>query len=199
MEQILRGSRKWIKLWVDEYLMGTTRFELTPEERGVWIDLLAMAGKSRDEGKIYAGKYENKIRGYPLEYLAGILLVSPETLQRTLEKCEKYEKIKVEYDENKNIIIEILNWSKYQSEYNRQKQYRLQQRLQQKNKKVTQKVTNQVINKVTSKDTKKLHIEVEEEVEEEGEKEGEKEGEVDKEKLKELSLLCQKIKKGEPL
>lgn len=164
MEQITRG-RKWIKLWVDEYLMGTTRFELTPEERAVWVDLLALAGKSREEGKIYAGKYDSGYRGYPLDYLAGILVVPPKVLQLTLEKCQKYEKIRVLHDEHNNLIIEILNWEKYQSEYNRQKKYRLQK----KNKKVTQEVT------------KKLHIE------EEGEVEGEVEGGVKEDKSNILS------------
>jgi len=47
--------RQWIKLWVEEWLGGTTRFELDPAERSVWADLLAMAGRSKFPGIIASG------------------------------------------------------------------------------------------------------------------------------------------------
>lgn len=44
-----------IKLWVNEWLDGTTRFQMSGAQRAFWIDLLAMAGRSRFPGIICAG------------------------------------------------------------------------------------------------------------------------------------------------
>ena len=34
------AQRKWIKLWVDPWLDGTTRYMNTGSERAFWVDLL---------------------------------------------------------------------------------------------------------------------------------------------------------------
>ncbi len=108
-------ARKWIKLWVAESLRGTIRFDFSSEERGVWYDLLSMAGDCRLDGYIAAG--DNK--GYPVEWIAGVLNISIELLQRTIDKCLKTRRI-----EKSPQGLHITNWHKYQSEYERQKPYR---------------------------------------------------------------------------
>ena len=52
----LYGKRTWVKLWVSEWLDGTTRFQMSGAERAFWIDLLAMAGRSRHPEVVCAGK-----------------------------------------------------------------------------------------------------------------------------------------------
>ena len=108
-------ARKWIKLWVSESLRGTTRFDFTSEERGTWYDLLAMAGDSRQDGFIAPGED----RGYPSEWIAATLNIPVELLKRTVDKCVKSKRLELTPKG-----IRILNWSKYQSEYDRQKKYR---------------------------------------------------------------------------
>ncbi len=108
-------TRRWIKLWVNEMLTGTVRFDFSPAQRGVWCDLLVLAGNCRMEGIIAAGPGVP----YPHHWIAGTLNISIELLEETLEKCVKSERI----SENSS-GIHILNWSKYQSEYDRQKPYR---------------------------------------------------------------------------
>ncbi len=108
-------ARKWIKLWVQECLTGTMRFDFLPEERGVWYDLLILAGNCRLDGIIAAGP--NK--PYPHNWIAGTLNIPPELLEETLKKCELSDRISENCDG-----IHILNWKRYQSEYDRQKPYR---------------------------------------------------------------------------
>jgi len=107
--------KKWIKLWVVEGLRGTIRFEFTPEERGVWYDLLMMAGDSRHEGYIAP----NDKQAYPDSWIAATLNIPLKLLRKVIAKCEATERI-----ERTDIGLRIVNWSRYQSEYERQKQYR---------------------------------------------------------------------------
>jgi len=58
---------------------------------------------------------------FPHNWIAGTLNVSIELLEETLLKCKKSGRI---YENNDG--IKILNWGKYQSEYDRQKPYRQQ-------------------------------------------------------------------------
>jgi len=112
-------ARRWIKVWVQESLTGTVRFDFTPAERSVWYDLLILAGNCRLEGIIAAGAS----KPYPHTWIAGTLNIPIELLEVTLKKCEESERIK----ENKD-GIHILNWGKYQSEYERQKPYRVKKK-----------------------------------------------------------------------
>ncbi len=132
-------ARRWVKLWVSESLRGTIRFDFTPAERSVWYDLLVLAGDCRQDGLIAPGSGVP----YPLKWIAGTLNISSTLLKKTLEICKSSERIEINGDG-----IKILNWHKYQSEYERQKPFRY--------KKVTDKVTSRV--------TKRLPVE--EEVEE---------------------------------
>lgn len=120
-------ARRWVKLWVAESLRGTIRFDFSSAERGVWYDLLMLAGDSRQDGLIAPSSGV----AYPLKWVAGTLNISLNLLQKTLEICKKSTRIEV----NGN-GIRILNWQKYQSEYERQKPFRY--------KKVTNKVTQKL-------------------------------------------------------
>jgi hypothetical protein len=108
-------AKKWIKLWVSESLRGTIRFDFTPEERGVWYDLLALAGDCRQDGIIGASGNHP----YPSRWIADTLNISEELLERTLRKCIKTQRIERNRDG-----LRIVNWARYQSEYDRQKPYR---------------------------------------------------------------------------
>src|SRR5208283_657385 len=132
--------RQWVKLWVNEWLDGTTRFELTAPQRLLWIDLLALAGRSRFPGFIYAGEGEGGKRvGYPIAYLAGVLQMDEVTLNNALKLLQAHAHITLDEVSTDNWVIGIVNWEKYQSEYLRQKTYR----------------------KVTTKTTSRLPVEVE--------------------------------------
>lgn len=108
-------GKRWIKLWVHESLEGTIRFDFSPEERAVWYDLLLLAGRCRREGVIAPSEGA----AFPHLWIAGTLNISEELLDRTLKKCIDTERVR----ENSN-GIEIINWARYQSEYERQKPYR---------------------------------------------------------------------------
>jgi len=117
--------RQWVKLWVNEWLDGTTRFELTAPQRLLWIDLLALAGRSRFPGLIYAGEGEQgKKVGYPLAYLAGVLQMDEVALNNALKLLEHHSHITLDEVSSEKFVIGIANWEKYQSEYLRQKTYR---------------------------------------------------------------------------
>lgn len=98
----------WIKLWTEEWLDGSIRMDLTADERSVWADLLAMAGRSRQPGVIQA----NEDSTYSHIYLAGRFQIPLELLERTLEKCKQQNRI----SENSS-GIEIINWKKYQQQH----------------------------------------------------------------------------------
>jgi len=112
-----RGAtrRSWIKLYLTGWLHGSIRWQLEPEERGVWADLICLAGECGKTGKIC----DNDGKPYPQKYLASMLNIPTELLDRTIEKCKNDERISVEGD-----ILVITNWKAYQSEYERQKSYR---------------------------------------------------------------------------
>jgi hypothetical protein len=94
----------WIPIYIDKYLFGSTRIELEPDERSVWMDLLVLAGK--DSGHIRA----NEGVPYLTTQLAGMLIISEELLNRTIEKCVNYGKIKILEDKT----LYIINWKQYQ-------------------------------------------------------------------------------------
>ena len=120
------GRRSWVKLWVNEWLDGTTRFEMSDAQRAFWIDLLALAGRSRFPGRICAGEVDGAFVGYLLNKFQA-LMAEPIDVQQTLELFEKTGKIKLTVTSEiptKLVMIELLNWDRYQSEYQRQKKYR---------------------------------------------------------------------------
>lgn len=122
------SRRSWIKLWTFEFLEGSVRWELTPAERSVFIDFLAWAGKSRYPGVICAKKQEDSSYfGYPLDYIASILVCDPELIKSAIQKCKENNKIRVTITNFNGIdyyTIEIVNWKVYQSEYLRKRPYK---------------------------------------------------------------------------
>lgn len=146
---------KWFKIFGDKWFMGSTRWELSVEQRSVWVDLLARASINEPPGRI---DY------FSLEQLAHQFNISLGLLQSTLNKCEEHKKIK--HDRKKKRII-ILNWKKYQSEYERQRPYRQQVRGQSKMTKNDDKSSNKVTPKEEGegeeKEEEKEEIELEKE------------------------------------
>jgi hypothetical protein len=96
------------------WLTGSIRAQLTPAERSVWADLLALANESRFRGIICRAK------GIPYqrEFLATLLEIPIELLNSTIDKCIKDENAD---DPNTRIMIDedgciiITNWDKYQT------------------------------------------------------------------------------------
>ncbi|MCJ7634176.1 phage replisome organizer N-terminal domain-containing protein [Candidatus Bathyarchaeota archaeon] len=110
-----QSQRRWIKLHVNGFLMGSVRWQLTPAERSVWVDLLCLAGLGVVPGTIA----DNDSRPYPHSFIANRLNIPQPLLTNTLDKCKEEGRI-VEDDTG----IHIANWNVYQSEYERQKVFR---------------------------------------------------------------------------
>jgi hypothetical protein len=127
---------------------------LTGPQRLLWIDLLALAGRSRFPGEIYAGvSGDGKKVGYPIEYLAGVLQMDKIALHNALYILCSNAHIALYETAQDTYVIGIVNWEKYQSEYLRQKTYR------------------EVTDEVTTETTSRLLVE------EEGEGDADVEGE----------------------
>lgn len=94
----------WIPLWRQKWLWGSTRIELNPGERSVWVDLLCIAGN--DDGFIRA----NPETPYGREQLAGMLCLPLELLNSAIEKCIKYGKLGMD----DGGILRVLSWEDYQ-------------------------------------------------------------------------------------
>lgn len=107
--------RPWIKLYPIDCLDGSIRYQLEPDERGVWYDLLNFSAICAQPGTIA----DKDGRPYPHSFIANRLNISQELLDATLEKCIDEGRVK-----NKDGVILIVNWGAYQSEYQRQKPYR---------------------------------------------------------------------------
>lgn len=112
----------YIALHVEKWLYGTTRMEMEPDEIACWTYILARAAVTGADppGLIYY---------FSEEHLAGQLQVPLELLQRALEKCEKFKKIKIKPLKRENkYVLSIVNWEKYQHMYLHQKAYRTRQK-----------------------------------------------------------------------
>ena len=109
------GRRKWVKLWTYESLTGTLREELTPAERSVWWDFLALAGESPEPGTICIYP---KI-GFSDQQLCELLRIDMQLLKDARSKLLETGRITM----NENGIIHIQKWKQYQSEYERTKKY----------------------------------------------------------------------------
>lgn len=120
-----QGRRTWVKLWVGDWLDGTTRYQMSDAQRAFWIDLIAMAGRGRIGGIVCSGKDGDTLIGYPLKVFEA-LMSEPIDVLKTFALFERTGKITVEVsgDSPKLYIIHILSWEHYQSEYERNKKYR---------------------------------------------------------------------------
>lgn len=111
------SNRTWFKIYSDKWLGGTIREE-APEVRGIFVDLLALAatGEYGDSGII---ALKNGVGMTDLQ-IQKMLSISKNQWQKAKKRLIFTERIAV----NDANIIQILNWKKYQSEYERQKPYR---------------------------------------------------------------------------
>ena len=116
----MRGSsrRSWVKLFITGWLHGSIRWQLDPAERGIWADLICLAGECGKDGAIC----DNDKRAYPRDYIANQLNVPLGLLDQTIASCIRDGRVDLQGE-----IIHITNWAAYQSEYERQKPYRQKQ------------------------------------------------------------------------
>lgn len=110
------GKKLYIKLYPIDCFEGSIRWQLEPDERGVWYDLLMFAGLCGKEGWIC----DKDGRKYPLSFIANRLNVTQELFDATLAKCIEEGRIQ----DHKEKGLFIVNFKDYQSEYQRQKKYR---------------------------------------------------------------------------
>lgn len=110
------GSRTWIKIYCDKWLNGTIREE-TLEVRAVWVDLLVLAGSGRygDSGEV---KITDSV-GFLDQQLADLMQISVQKWVACKKKLVETDRVEV-LEKN---VIRIKNWTRYQSEYERTKQY----------------------------------------------------------------------------
>lgn len=89
-----RTGDDWFPFWIDKWLLGSTRDELTIEQCAIWVDFLALSYK--DEGYIRA----NKGIPYPIKRLAGLLNRPAKLIQATIDRClePKINKLRLESD-----------------------------------------------------------------------------------------------------
>lgn len=111
------SSRTWVKIYCDNWLSGTLRDE-TPALRGIWADLLALAGSGKygDTGQI---SLQNSVGLSDLQFQK-VLNLSKKGWRKAKNRLITTQRIAV----NLQNVITILNWKKYQSEYERTKKYR---------------------------------------------------------------------------
>jgi hypothetical protein len=163
---------QWFKIHAQRWFLGSTRFELSPEQRSVWIDTLARASLNDPPGEF---SY------YSLDQLAVQFQVPIELLKISLKRFIKVQKIK---HNGKEKFIKISNWAKYQSEYERQKPYRKGKSPQESH---CNKVTPKVVTKLPLEERRGEEEKIREEVE--GEEREIKEGEISTSKLQFFKLL----------
>ena len=123
MKKNLSMRRQWVKLWINEWLEGTTRFQLSAVQRSIWIDLLALAGRSRYPGIVCAGKTGEDLTGYPINYLCPLLGVSEKDFQEAIIMFKKQDRLSTSSSDDAPVIT-LKTWESYQSEYQRQKGYK---------------------------------------------------------------------------
>lgn len=116
------SSRTWVKINCDRWFDGTIRKEPI-EVRAIWTDILALAGRTGQDGTI---RLPGTDLGYTDEQIASIFQVP---LSIWLSAKERLRNHPMGPEENRihingGNVIEIINWSSYQSEYIRQLSYR---------------------------------------------------------------------------
>jgi len=154
------SRRSWVKLWVNEWLDGTIRWQLTPEQRSFWADLLALAGHSRFPGVVTPGEDGSGFVAYPVSFFCSTFGCPETVVKEALALFEMQKRIR-----NENGVIYIVNWDKYQSEY-QQKRQRIEY------KKSSDSAAN--VRTMSQQKSTAVEPEVEVEVEVEVETEGEK-------------------------
>lgn len=118
---------KWIRIWPHAWFDSSMRVELTNAERAFWVDVIALAGKSRIPGVICSDR-EGTV-GYPLPMLSSLLVSwTPDEVTSILGKLEKTQRVQVTRSTlmsgEDGWIVRITNWHKYQSEAQRVSKYK---------------------------------------------------------------------------
>ena len=108
----------WFPIWIDKWIFGSTRIELEPDERSVWVDLLALSYK--DNGYIRA----NEGTPYNAKQLAGLLVITEELLERTIQKCVQTNKIEIKNDQT----LYVLNFETYKLSERHKRRFNKDQR-----------------------------------------------------------------------
>jgi hypothetical protein len=97
----------YFKFYSEKYLWGSTRSELKPDERSVWLDFLCLASFQFGRVEVFSR-----------DHLAQQLCLSRELLDRSIEKFIKYKKIQRKYLKSKNSeVFTLANWDRYQADY----------------------------------------------------------------------------------
>lgn len=90
----------WIKMYPAKCLRGSLRFDLPYQQRGIWYELLLIAGDLDQDGVI----------DYPVSFIASQLGCPLKALEDIIRKLEETKRINRTSNQ-----IHILNWRKYQT------------------------------------------------------------------------------------
>lgn len=103
-----KRAKTHFKFYSEDYLIGgSTRAELLPDERSVWLDFLCLASLNFGKVEIFSR-----------DMLAAQLLISRELLDRSIEKFLKHGKVTRKYNKKeKKEIFYIVKWSLFQADY----------------------------------------------------------------------------------
>ena len=107
----------WRKSWSQQNLdpSGTKR-QLTPEQRSVWDDVLDLAENCHDHGHLAAFKGV----GFTLDQMVEIFNTPEPVVASALAKFKELDMLSL----NSSGVLVVKNWVKYQSEYDRVKDWR---------------------------------------------------------------------------
>jgi hypothetical protein len=106
-------------------MTGSTRWELTLEERAIYVDFLALASLNDPLGRFSF---------HSMKQLSDQIKAPSKKIENAMNKFVNFKKIS--FDSKKNLVV-IENWQKYQSEYLRQKPYRSPEKQKENCNKVT--------------------------------------------------------------
>ena len=134
--------KRWVKLWTQETLYGTTSQELKLDEQAIWFKLLALAGDSVEPGEIEVAP------GIPMtdEQIAGTIKAPLDVWLRAKQRLQDPDVGKISINKG---IIHIKNWDKYQSEFDRAEYMRQYMRDYRKSKTNGKQLTSKPANSKT--------------------------------------------------
>jgi hypothetical protein len=100
-------SRKklYFKFFAESWLWGSSRTELKPDERSVWVDFLSLAASSYGDIEISSRRQ-----------LARQLLISMKLLNKSIDNFIKFGKV-VAGSRDEKELLRIANWDEYQADY----------------------------------------------------------------------------------
>lgn len=96
---------RWFKWYGVDWINSTARDELTPEERGTFVDFVSLASFPGFEGKFKFASWEA---------LARKLNTPLEVIISTRDKCKATNRIQIDTD-HEGIWVTIIKWNRYQA------------------------------------------------------------------------------------